>query len=75
MKFCIGTVEYFESIGFDTSDWRKSTDGTKVIAHENFVKILIPNPENDANLTIYNCPSDELNEILNSTEWKQEEVI
>lgn len=69
MKFVIGTVEYFNSIGFNTTDWRKSIDGLKAIVHENFVKILIPSVESDVNLTVYISPSSELDAILNSDMW------
>lgn len=72
MIFCIGLVEYFNSIGFDTTDWRKSVDGTKAIVHENFVKVLIP--EGDANLTYYAYPSVELDDLLNSPEWTNEVI-
>lgn len=75
MKFIISTIEYFNSIGFDTTNWRKSIDGTKAIAHENFVKVLIPNIESDVNLQVYTCPSQELETLLNSSEWKTNEVV
>lgn len=70
MNFCIATIEYFNSLGFDTTDWRKSVDETKAIAHENFIKVLIPDIDSDVNITTYQCPSTELDTILNSTEWK-----
>lgn len=73
MRFCIASVEYFNSIGFDTTDWRKSVDNTKAIVHENFVKVLIP--EGDVNLTYYFYPSVELDTILNSPEWVNEVII
>jgi hypothetical protein len=74
MNFCIGTVVYFNSIGFDTSIWRKSIDGTKTIVHAAFVKILIPDIENDTNLQIYMSPSAELKTLLNSPEWNVNEL-
>ena len=70
MKFCIATIEYFKLIGFDTTDWRKSIDGTKAIAHDRFIKILVPEYLSDVNITTYQCPSNELDEVLNSEEWK-----
>ena len=54
INFCIATVVYFESIGFDTTDWRKSTDGIKAIAHDRFIKILVPYYLTDGNITINN---------------------
>ena len=73
MNFCIATIEHFESIGFDTTNWRKSIDGTKAIAHDRFIKILIPSYLTDVNITTYQYPSAELDTILNSEEWKVSE--
>ena len=70
MNFCIATVEYFNTLGFDTTYWRKSIDGTKSIAHDRFIKILVPEYLSDGNITTYQCPSVELDEVLNSEEWK-----
>jgi hypothetical protein len=70
MYFCIGTVMYFNSIGFNTTDWRHSVDGTKVIVHDKFIKVLIPNYVTDTSISVFACPSEELDSILNSEEWK-----
>ncbi|MDP4146106.1 MAG: hypothetical protein Q8936_16720 [Bacillota bacterium] len=69
MNFCIASVEYFNNFGFDTTDWRKSTDGTKAIVHDRFIHILIPNYLEDSNIQTYLYPSAELDSILNSEEW------
>lgn len=69
MKFCIALVTYWQSVGFDTTNWRKSVDGTKAIVHEGYVKVLVPDYETNPNITIYNCPSTELDTLLNSSEW------
>ena len=69
MKFCIATLTYWESIGFDTTDWRKSIDGTKAIAHDRFIKILIPSYLSDPSITTLMCPSVELDALLASPEW------
>lgn len=74
MKFIIGQTSYFTSIGFDTTHWRKSVDGTKVIVHDCFVKVLIPNVEGDINLTVYSCPSTQLDTVLNSMEWNNTKI-
>jgi hypothetical protein len=73
MKFCISTIQYFESVGFSTTDWRKSVDGTKAIVHLEYAQTLIPNIETDKNVQIYECPSDELNNLLSSSEWSVKE--
>jgi hypothetical protein len=69
IKFCISTIEYFQQHGFDITDLRKSIDGTKIIVHLEYAQILIPNIENDSNVTIYQCPSDDLTNLLNSSAW------
>jgi hypothetical protein len=69
VKFVIGEVAYFNSVGFSTSDWRCSTDGTKAIVHEKFVEVLIPSVGDNINLTVYSYPSAELDAILESAEW------
>ena len=69
INFCISEISYFNSLGFNTTDWRKSTDGTKAIAHDRFIKILVPEYLSDTNIIIYQCPSVELDTILNSEEW------
>jgi hypothetical protein len=69
MKFVIGSVNYFTEHGFDTTDWRKSIDGTKIIVHLEYAQTLIPNVETDSNVSIYECPSQELIDLLNNSEW------
>ena len=69
MNFCIATIEYFTSLGFDTIDWRKSVDGTKAIAHDRFIEKLVPNYLEDENITTYQCPSEELDTLLKNKEW------
>ena len=69
MKFCITTVTYFKSIGFDTTNWRKSVDGTKAIVHDRFIKVIVPEYLTDANIATYECPSDELDALLSNSEW------
>ena len=75
MKFCIATVEYFNTLGFDTTDWRKSIYGTKAVAHDRFIKILVPDYLSDENIITLQCPSVELDTILNGEEWKVAEEI
>jgi hypothetical protein len=71
MKFCISTLTYFNSLGFDTVNWRISVDGTLAIAHENFISVLCPDYQSDVNITVYECPSDELTTLLNSSAWSK----
>lgn len=73
MKFCIASVSYWQEHGFDCTDWRKSVDGIKAIVHEEYALTLIPNIEADSNVQIYTCPSNELDTLLNSSEWANPE--
>ena len=75
MNFCVATVEYFTSIGFDTEGWRTSTDGLQAIAHDRFIKVLLPSYKSDANIQTFVCPSDELDNLLNSAEWTIPEIV
>ena len=36
MKFSIATIEFWQSVGFDVSNWRKSIDGTKALCHTKY---------------------------------------
>lgn len=74
MRFAIGLVSDFEDAGFETSNWRKSIDGTKTICHDVYAELLLPAlPDQNGNLIqkyqIYDAPSDELTAVLNSPEW------
>lgn len=49
---------------------RRSLDGSEVILHEDFIKPVI---NNDEEIMFYPYDSVELNEILNSETWQQQE--
>lgn len=49
---------------------RRSLDGSEVILHEDFIKPVI---NNDEEIIFYPYDSVELNEILNSETWQQQE--
>lgn len=69
MKFSIGSLEYFNSLGFDTTNWRKSVDGTKALVHADAI-LLVASPDE---IELYNHNSPELIELLKSEEWTQKE--
>ena len=73
MKFCIATTLYWQQHGYNTAEWRKSVDSTQALIHLEYAKLLIPSIENDSNVTIYDYPSTELDNILNSSIWTVEE--
>lgn len=64
MKFCVALISYWQSIGFDTSHWRKSNDGLYAIAHYEFIKILKPDIDTDINIQIKEYKSAELEQLL-----------
>lgn len=65
MKFAIGQITMFQELGFDTSYWRKSVDGTQALCHAEFALTLCP-PDL---LTIYNHDDPEFIELLNGPLW------
>ena len=72
MEFCIATIEYWQSIGFDCTNWRKSVDETKAMVHSEYAKVLV-NIRDNPNVEIYLYPSREFTELLNSDEWTEKD--
>ena len=70
MEFCIATIEYWQSVGFDCTNWRKSVDETKAMVHSEYAKVLVDIRDNP-NVEIYLSPSMEFTELLNSDEWTE----
>ena len=71
MKFAIGDLEYFNSLGFNTEHWRKSVDGTKAMAHSEFVLALADKNQ----LEIYDIQGESFRTLLASPEWTKEEYV
>ena len=71
MKFAIGELEYFNSLGFNTEHWRKSVDGTKAMAHSEFVLALADKNQ----LEIYDIQGESFKTLLASPEWTKEEYV
>ena len=71
MKFAIGDLEYFNSLGFNTEHWRKSVDGTKAMAHSEFVLTLADKNQ----LEIYDIQGESFKTLLASPEWTKEEYV
>ncbi len=72
MEFCIATVAYWQSVGFDCTNWRKSVDGTKTMVHSEYARVLVDVKDNP-NIATYLAPSLEFTELLNSPEWTEVE--
>ena len=71
MKFAIGDLEYFNSLGFNTEHWRKSVDGTKAMAHSEFVLALADKNQ----LEIYDIQGESFKTLLASPEQTKEEYV
>lgn len=63
MNFCIAAVEYWESVGFNTENWRKSINGEKALCHDKFAMALV-NINGNTNVTTLNIDSDEFKHII-----------
>jgi hypothetical protein len=71
MRYVIVTIEWCMEHGIvPPIHARRSLDGSEVILHEDFIKPVI---NNDEEIIFYPYDSVELNEILNSETWQQQE--
>ena len=68
MNFAIGNTEYYDSLGFDTTHWRKALDGTQSVVHYDTVQFLADESE----ITIYRHDDDEFREVMMSKEWTEQ---
>lgn len=71
MKFAIGLVDFFESLGYNTKYWRKSVDGKKTICHLEYAEILAYDLHNNSDVQIVDAP--EAQDIMATDEWSWEE--
>lgn len=67
MYFAIGTVEFFEKIGYNTKYWRKSSDETLTICHLEYAEILTGNLTENPEVEIVDI--SKAKEIINSEKW------
>ena len=72
MKFVISTVEFFESLGFNTKYWRKSLDESETICHLEYAEILVHDLENNDNVDV--LTTEEARDLMATSEWTEEEV-
>ena len=68
MNFAIGNTEYYDSLGFDTSHWRKSVDGTRSVVHYDTVQFLADESE----ITIYRHDDKSFSDLMMSEEWTKQ---
>jgi hypothetical protein len=74
MDFCIATVAFWQSHGFDTSNWRKSIDGTLALVHRTYAEVLVPDIGELDEVQVYRSPSAELDGVLGGVEWSNKEA-
>ena len=74
MNFSIATVEFWQSVGFDTTNWRKSIDGTKALVHDKFARVLVD--LDNENVITLDVDSEEFKQIIQDefTEQPVEEI-
>lgn len=71
MKFSIATITFWESVGFDTTNWRKSIDGLKALVHDKYARTLV-DLDNENVLTL-DVDSQEFKEIIQNEFTKEED--
>ena len=69
MKFSIATVEFWQSVGFDTTNWRKSTDGKKALVHDKFANTLVD--LNNENVITLDVDSEEFKQLIKNEFYKE----
>ena len=74
MEFCIASVAFWQSCGFDVSNWRKSVDGTLALVHRAYAEVLVPDIGELDEVQVYRSPSAELDGVLGSEEWSKNEA-
>ena len=68
MNFAIGNTEYYDSLGFDTTHWRKSLDGAQSVVHYDTVQFLADESE----VAIYRHDDEAFKEVMMSKEWTEQ---
>lgn len=72
MKFAIATVAFWEALGYDTANWRKSNDGNQAITELKYAEILGVNLAENQEVKIYFGDNPELIRLLESAEWHRD---
>lgn len=70
MTFAIGKTDYYQSLGFDTTHWRKSLDGTQAVVHYDTVQYVAE----DSKITLYRHDDKAFKDVMESAEWMEQEV-
>ena len=72
MKFAIATVAFWEALGYDTANWRKSNDGNQAITELKYAEILGVNLAENPEVKIYFGDSPKLLGLLESAAWHRD---
>ena len=72
MKFAIATVAFWEALGYDTANWRKSNDGNQAITELKYAEILGVNLAENPQVKIYFGDNPELIRLLDSEAWHRD---
>lgn len=67
MNFAIAPTDYYNSLGFDTTHWRKSLDGTQSVVHFDTVQFLADESE----ITLHRHDDEAFREVMLSSEWTE----
>lgn len=73
MDFSIATIIFWQSVGFDTENWRKSVDGTKALVHAKFAATLCD--IHNENITTLDVDSEEFKQIIINEFTEENEQI
>lgn len=68
MNFAIGNTEYYDSLGFDTTHWRKSLDGTQSVVHYDTVQFIADESE----IMLYRHDDDTFKDVMMSKDWTEQ---
>lgn len=71
MYFVIGTVEFFEKLGYNTIYWRKTNNGNTTICHLEYAEILAHDLRDNPVVKVVDATKAK--EIVSSEEWVNKE--
>ncbi len=69
MKFLIALVSFWESLGFNTANLRKSADGSKAIVHLEYLEVLKKGLDVNPAVEVYDRINPDFQALLISEEW------
>lgn len=70
MRIAVASVPFWESLGFSTTEWRKSLDGSHALCHLEYAQTLATHLEANPAVTVYDRTDPNFQALLNSPEWE-----